>query len=1054
LNSTLAGGPGGGPGIRTFLIADVRGYTLFTQERGDEAAAKLAARFAEVAQEEVEARGGSLIELRGDEALAVFGSPRQAIRASVQLQERFVDETLADPSLPLTVGIGLDAGEAVAVGSGYRGGALNLAARLCGQAGPGEILASQEVVHLARRVEGVRYEDRGDVVLKGLDRPVRVIRVLNEREDAALRLAPHVPPKPRTPVTPPGARFPQSLLRGRGLVALLVAVAVVAGAVAVPLLLSGGGGLDEFAPDSAGLIDVENGSLLASVDLGARPHSIAVEHGAAWVTLPTRGVVSRIDTKTRSVVETIPVGLEPAGIALSDNAVWVANSGERTLTRIDADTNTVVDNIDVGNGPTEVEVAFGSVWVVNTVDGTVARIDPEKGAVTKTVYVGDGPTGVAAGDKALWITNSAGATVSRISPETTTVVQTQNVGNGPAGVAVLPDGVWVANRLDGTVSRIDPDTNAVTGVPVGRGPSGVAAAGEAIWVANQFDGTISRIDMATRETRTIRVGNAPTALAPTGGTLWVAVGAAAPSHLGGTLRVVSERGPTAFDRPSIDPALAFDGLAWQLFVMTNDGLVGFRRVPGAEGSLLVPDLATSLPHPTDGGTTYTFQVRPGIRYSTGAEVRPEDFRHAIERVYTAGPSDATAFYDGILGSDRCAKSPSGCDLSAGIETTEDTVTFHLERSDPDFLYKLAMPFADALPSDTPTEELTEPAPATGPYMFETYDPQEGLVLVRNPHFREWSRLAQPDGYPGRIEWRFGFSERKGVDEVLRGEADWFYTGDLPFLPGVEAVMREEPELVHHFPLTQTFFMSLGTTNPPFDDPRVRQALNFAVDRNRIVELMGGPIHARLTCQLLPPSFPGYEPYCPYTIDPDPDGTWTAPDLARAQELIRRTGVQGTEVEVWGFPLQEIGAGLKVTQYFTELLNALGFRASHRPFSDVGKYFGRLYTEKPQIGIAGWIQDYPAPSNFIDLLLSCRGFANSTGLCDRQIDRMIDQALRLQAVDPPRAYELWARTERRIVDLAPVVPLVNSVGVDIVSQRVGNYQRNPQWGLLLDQLWIR
>ena len=110
-------------GIKTFLIADVRGYTRFTQERGDEAAARLATRFAEFAREAIEAAGGTLVELRGDEALAVFDSARQALRAASDLQERFVAETVADPSLPLAVGIGLDAGEAVAVDGGYRGGA-------------------------------------------------------------------------------------------------------------------------------------------------------------------------------------------------------------------------------------------------------------------------------------------------------------------------------------------------------------------------------------------------------------------------------------------------------------------------------------------------------------------------------------------------------------------------------------------------------------------------------------------------------------------------------------------------------------------------------------------------------------------------------------------------------------------------------------------------------------------------------------------------------------------------------------------------------------------
>jgi len=171
--------------VRTFLIADVRGYTVFTQERGDEAAAALAGRFAELAREVIESHTGALVELRGDEALAVFESPRAAVRASIELQRRFVDATIADASLPLPVGIGLDAGEAVPVEDGFRGGALNLAARLCSIAGPAEILASREVAHLARKVDGVAYVDRGTVSLKGLADPVHVIRLRAEADDPA-----------------------------------------------------------------------------------------------------------------------------------------------------------------------------------------------------------------------------------------------------------------------------------------------------------------------------------------------------------------------------------------------------------------------------------------------------------------------------------------------------------------------------------------------------------------------------------------------------------------------------------------------------------------------------------------------------------------------------------------------------------------------------------------------------------------------------------------------------------------------------------------------------
>src|SRR5690348_4695003 len=119
--------PVSGVDIRTFLIADVRGYTRFTRQHGSEKAARLAQRFAELVGDAVASRAGRVVELRGDEALAVFSSERQAVRAAIELQATLSEETRADPDLPLPVGIGIDAGEVVPVGDGFRGSALNLA---------------------------------------------------------------------------------------------------------------------------------------------------------------------------------------------------------------------------------------------------------------------------------------------------------------------------------------------------------------------------------------------------------------------------------------------------------------------------------------------------------------------------------------------------------------------------------------------------------------------------------------------------------------------------------------------------------------------------------------------------------------------------------------------------------------------------------------------------------------------------------------------------------------------------------------------------------------
>jgi class 3 adenylate cyclase len=167
-------------GVRTFLIADVRGYSRLTEEYGDEAAARLAAQFADVVGEEVDAHGGGLIEIRGDEALAVFTSARQAIRAGVDLQARFEEED-SGSDLPLRVGIGIESGEAVKLEDGsFRGAALNVAARLCGRANGGEVLVSAGTSRLAGRLTGLQYVDQGKVRLKNIAEPIQIFKVYSE----------------------------------------------------------------------------------------------------------------------------------------------------------------------------------------------------------------------------------------------------------------------------------------------------------------------------------------------------------------------------------------------------------------------------------------------------------------------------------------------------------------------------------------------------------------------------------------------------------------------------------------------------------------------------------------------------------------------------------------------------------------------------------------------------------------------------------------------------------------------------------------------------------
>ena len=845
------------------------------------------------------------------------------------------------------------------------------------------------------------------------------------------------------------------------LVAVLVATALVAVRIG-----NRGSSVAAIAANSLGLIQATSNELVGQLPLEARSGQVATGEGAVWVA-SEEGTVSRVDAATRQVVQRITVGRDPVGVAAGDGAVWVASSGDRSVSWINPSTNTVVKRVPVGNGPTGIALGDGAVWVANSLDNSVSRIDADTGRVVATIGVGGTPSGVAAGLGAVWVSNTTDGTVSRISPSSNAVVRPIPVGNGPRAIAVGADAVWVANGLDGTVSRIDPASDTVVAtVGVGDGPSAVAVGPDAVWAASEVRGTVTRLDPDTnRVVRTIDIGSAPAGAAAVGDGLWVTTRGAPSSHRGGVLKLIAIK---SFGIASLDPALWNEGesnhVQGQFLVMTNDGLVGFKQVGGLDGSTLVANLATAVPRPTDGGTTYTFRLRPGIRFSTGQVVTPEDVRWSIERGFKLRSTWHREFLRGVVGAEACSRRPATCRLSRGIVTdpSANTVTFHLTRPDPDFLANLAQPTAFVVPAGTPAKDVgTSPVPATGPYMVQAFVPNRRLTLVRNPGFREWSRDAQPDGYPNTIDWslsggRSRAGEDAAVDAVLRGQAD-LYDDRLPS-DRIEELTTRYTSQTHRWPYTGTFAMYLNTRVPPFDDPRVRRAVAYAVDRRVVQNLYPGP--ADISCQFLPPNFPGYQPYCPYTLDPSSAGAWTAPDRATAARLIKESGTSGMKVTVWSYA---DFAG--VSRYFARLLDSLGYHAQVKVLGDRSQAgFNKFYyyladsRHKAQMG-AYWEPGYPSAADLTEPL-RCRSFTpnhasnrNLSEFCSQKVERRIDHALRLQATDPAKAGAAWAAVDRQVVDQAPTIGLLVPQGVDLVSKRVTNYQLNPVWGVILSQLWV-
>jgi len=530
--------------------------------------------------------------------------------------------------------------------------------------------------------------------------------------------------------------------------------------------------------------------------------------------------------------------------------------------------------------------------------------------------------------------------------------------------------------------------------------------------------------------------------------------AAAPAfadHRGGTMRLVAHAAAG-----TVDPQINYTTQFWQIEQATYDGLLAFRKAGGAAGLTIVPDLAEAIPAPQDGGKTYVFKLRPGIRFSDGTPLTAEDVAATFRRIFVVSSPTAGTFYNGIVGADACLKTPAGCTLPGVVaDARAGTVTFHLTAPDAEFFDKLAVQHGSIVPKASPQKDAgVTPLPGTGPYMIAAYDPTKQMRLVRNPFFKQWSKDAQPDGYPDVVLYDFGLTSEAEITEVQHGQADW--TFDPPPGDRLGELGRDYGSQVHLSPLTEIFYAAMNVNLPPFNDPKVRLALNDAIDRNALVKLYGGAKLAAPSCQILPPGIPGYQAYCPFGAKPGVK--WAGSNLARAQRLIKESGTAGQAVTV----ISDSTVQLNLGTYLVSVLNQLGYKATlHTLSSDIEFTYIQNTNNKMQIGVSSWVQDYPAPSDFLNVMFSCASFhpgsdasVDISGFCDPKLDARMRQATALSITDAPAANKLWSEVDRAITDQAPVAVMFVPRQIDFVSKRVGNFTFTPQDNWIITQSWVQ
>ena len=494
----------------------------------------------------------------------------------------------------------------------------------------------------------------------------------------------------------------------------------------------------------------------------------------------------------------------------------------------------------------------------------------------------------------------------------------------------------------------------------------------------------------------------------------------------------------------LDPALSYTNEGWEILEATNNGLLTFKKAAGGAGAQVVPDIATAMPTVTDGGRTYTFHLRSGVMFSppVSREVKPSDFKYSIERLFRVD-SGGVGFFTGIQGAQQFAKTRTGGISGIVADDKAMTLTIHLTQPDGTFDDYMATPFAFAMPTGTPNKDVsTIPAwrIATGPYRITSYTPHQSIQIRRNPAFHSWTPDT-PNGHLAGIDVTIGVTPEQSVNEIADGQLDWYFESIPPDRLG--QLKAQYPSQVHMFTRNNTTFFVMNQRKYPFNKLAVRQAVNYAINRQALVKIYGG--QGTPTENILPPGFgSAFKPHHLYPYN-----------LAKAKQLIRQAGVEGAAVTVWGHTTDPTPTAV---QYLAGVLNQIGLKATVKTF-DESVYWDTIATQKgdPQIAFNDWNQDYPEGQDWMDVMLngehiSAVGNNDVSNTNVPAYNRMIDAAKRMPL--GPKRNAIWARLDYLFMkNVAPWAPFMNRQWPKFVSPHLHGLVFNGNYFELFPSMYL-
>jgi peptide/nickel transport system substrate-binding protein len=474
----------------------------------------------------------------------------------------------------------------------------------------------------------------------------------------------------------------------------------------------------------------------------------------------------------------------------------------------------------------------------------------------------------------------------------------------------------------------------------------------------------------------------------------------------------------------LDPALSYTVEGWGVMWNVYLPLIGYKHVNGPDGATLVPYLAQDMPQVSADGKTYTLMLRKGVKYSDGTAVKASDFKNAIKRDFVVD-SPGVGFFGNIVGANDFGKTKKG-DIS-GITTNDATgkITIKLLAPQGDFMNILATEFAAPVPSNSPQKDSsTNPLPSTGPYMIKSYQPNKQIVEVRNPNFKASLFGGNvPAGNPDKVTWDIVGDDNVALQHVISGQDDWSSYHPIP-TDRLASVQQKYGDQIKVFTPANTYYFFMNTRQAPFNNVKVRQAVNYAIDRQALVRIVGGL--AQTSENILPPTYPQYLKHDLYPHN-----------MAKAKALVKASGDAGMAVTVWN---HDRGIDPKFTDYLTDVLNQLGFKAKTKIVNS-NVYWTTVGNQatKAQIGFADWFQDYPHPLDWFDVLLNGERITqthnnNYSNYDNKSVNAQID-ALKKQPTLTPAVNAKWKALDKTIMQDAPWAPFLNRQFTDFFSSNI-------------------